>query len=56
MLTGGRDRLINVYDIKKDFLLLNSLCLHSGSISALAMVEGADNLMLISSALDRYRV
>ncbi|GFS28080.1 mitogen-activated protein kinase-binding protein 1 [Elysia marginata] len=53
LLSGGRDRLINVYDASKDFQVLNSLCLHSGSITALAMVRVATNLMLISSALDR---
>ncbi|GFO05232.1 mitogen-activated protein kinase-binding protein 1 [Plakobranchus ocellatus] len=53
MLTGGRDRLINMYDIKKDFVLLGSLKFHSGSISALAMLNRNNSLMILSSALDR---
>lgn len=53
MLSGGRDRLINVYDVSRNFQMLNSMCIHSGSITALDTVQGADNLMLISSALDR---
>ncbi|BFZ01208.1 hypothetical protein BsWGS_04246 [Bradybaena similaris] len=55
LASGGRDRLINIYNME-NFGLLNCLKLHSGTVTSLGMYATLKRIILLSSGLDRSLV
>ncbi|XP_055868257.1 mitogen-activated protein kinase-binding protein 1-like isoform X1 [Biomphalaria glabrata] len=53
LISGGRDRMIHIFDMNNNFILLSSLNVHSSSINSLGMCCANDTMTLFSSGLDR---
>ncbi|XP_064622019.1 mitogen-activated protein kinase-binding protein 1-like isoform X4 [Lineus longissimus] len=51
--TASRDRLIHIFDVNKDFSLLNTLDDHSSSITAVRFVENNNQLQMLSCGADK---
>ncbi|XP_059165668.1 mitogen-activated protein kinase-binding protein 1-like [Physella acuta] len=56
LTSGGRDRVINIFDMVHDFTLLSTLNIHSSSINSIGLLLAGDTMSLFSSSLDRSLV
>ncbi|CAL1527726.1 unnamed protein product [Lymnaea stagnalis] len=56
LASGGRDRVINIFDINHEFVLLNTLNIHSSSVNSVALCCVNETMTLFSSGLDRSLV
>ncbi|KAH9500841.1 hypothetical protein Btru_073144 [Bulinus truncatus] len=56
LASGGRDRIINIFDINNDFNLLSTLNIHSSSVNSLGLCCANEAMTLFSSGLDRSLV
>ncbi|XP_005094316.1 uncharacterized protein LOC101864676 [Aplysia californica] len=53
MISSGKDRLINIFNVDSKFGLLSTLLLHSSSVTSLGLCYTPEKLILVSAGLDR---